>query len=224
METYKVVFKIYLKHDFYIDGRCRGVSLSLSPASLRLLNRRDILFRQLGVGEWGLISADNFPLVASDELPFLLDLQYPAFLFYTEPTGIFGNELKGQSSLPFILTGADTRSITANEISLSFHARKVYWEYLFIPREKGKFRSLEIKSTDNTIIFKEMIFHTDTDSSYYSCCSEAPVALRESYRIRLSLIENYFFGTKVVLKELPFPVAGQILTDSTDRIRQVIYI
>lgn len=224
METYKVVFKIYLRHDFYIDGRCRGVRLSLSPASSRLLTQRGILFRQLGVGEWGLISADNFPLAASDELTFLLALQDPAFLFYTEPAGIFGNELKGQSSLPFILTGADIGSITADEISLSFHARKVYWEYLFIPRKKGGLRLLEIKSTDKTFIFKEMIFHTDTDRNYYSCCSEAPVALRESYCIRLSLTENYSFGTKVVLRELPFPVAGQIPTDTTDRIQQIIYI
>lgn len=222
MDTFKIIFRISLMHDFYKDRKCRGIDMNLTDETRQLFNRRGILFRAIGIGEWALISVNDPSPDISDELSLVLKVRDSDFFYYTESSDVLKNISRGKIVIPFQFAGTDN-------MVLYFQARKVYWVYKFISRRKNEERKLEIKSTDKNFTFKKVEF-IEKENSYY-CCSETKIRLKESYDFRLSLTENISLGgdlhtteTKVLISGMPFPKPGRIYTDDIHCIQEIIYI
>lgn len=222
METFKIIFRISLMHDFYKDGKCRAIDVNLTDETRQLFMRRGIHFRPMGTGEWALISLNDWSFDTSDELSLVLEVRDPDFFYYTESSDILKNISRGKIVLPFQVTGTDN-------MVLSFQAREVYLGYKFISRTKKEERELQIKSTKTYFTFKKVQFIEKENSYYY--CSETKIKLKESYDFSLSLTENISLGgdlhtteTKVLISGMPFPKPGRIYTDDIDCIQEIVYI
>jgi hypothetical protein len=90
MADFRVLLRIDLEHEFFADGRCRGLGLAPDAATARLLARPDLMLR---CDAHGLaVAADAgaakaLAMLADDgaALVFSAQIEAPAFLYASEP-------------------------------------------------------------------------------------------------------------------------------------------
>lgn len=164
MESYRKLYQITVKHEYFGEKPCPSLKLCLSHEGEALAYRRGLLFRQTGVGSWMLLFSEE-PNTGNDVLYLELSVADPQFTLYTDWPGFKPSdryELQLTTSEGLIdATSAirhtdkirrigsgfcgialqlreqlikATQSGKPKEAVLQFHAPKKQWEYLFIPQ------------------------------------------------------------------------------------------
>jgi hypothetical protein len=101
MAEFRVLLRIDLEHEFFADGRCRGLGLAPDAATARLLARPDLMLRRDAHGltvaaDAGALRA--LAMLADDgaALVFAARIETPAFLYASEPfVAVTGRLLDG---------------------------------------------------------------------------------------------------------------------------------
>lgn len=162
MESYRILYRIRVRHGYFDNGPCPALQCRLTPQGETLARRRGLLFRQTAPGEWTLLFRDR---PAEDDLLTLdLSVTDPAFTLYTawdgfRPQAAYGLELpaagetveaaaairpsdrkraigSGFCTLSVRLTAEMTEAAEAGQpmlAELHFREAAARWEYLFIP-------------------------------------------------------------------------------------------
>lgn len=164
MESFRKLYQIIVRHDYFEDGLCPSLNLMPSMESRTMMTRRNILFRQMDIGCWSLFSMAE-PDTDNDVLYMELYVSDPAFVIYTDwpdfkPSGRYELQLptaadlhdaasairltdrkrsigEGFCSVGLHLNRKMTDAAFAGnpeEVVLQFHAPEKQWEYLFIPQ------------------------------------------------------------------------------------------
>lgn len=164
MESYRKLYQITVKHEYFDEKPCPSLKLSLFRESKDLAQRRGLLFRETGTGSWALLFHEA-PDTDKDVLHLELSVADPRFTLYTDWYGFKPSERyelqlpasEGLIDAASILQHTDKkRSIGSGfcgialrlneklveaallgnpeEAVLQFHAPKKQWEYLFIPQ------------------------------------------------------------------------------------------
>lgn len=89
MGKYRVIYCLQLTHTYYKDQLCRGIDISVNPASVELIRRRGLIFKKTNVNEWCLIGDENIGIenLESDVFLFDMHLQDANFLNFTKWDG-----------------------------------------------------------------------------------------------------------------------------------------
>lgn len=164
MESYRRLYQITVKHEYFGEKPCPSLKLCLSRESEALMYRRGMLFRETGIGCWTLFFNEK-PDTDKDVLHLELSVADPNFALYTDWPGFKPSE-RYELQLPAseglidatsaILHTDKKRCIgsgfcgialrlneklveaaklgKAEEAVLQFHGLKKHWEYLFIPQ------------------------------------------------------------------------------------------
>lgn len=164
MESYRKLYQITVRHEYFGEKPCPSVRLSLSRESEALMNRRGMLFRETGTGSWTLLF-NEAPDTDKDVLHLELSVADPKFTLYTDWLGFKPSD-RYELQLPAsedvidatsaILHTNMKRSIGSGfcgialrlneklveaaqsgnpeETVLQFHAPKKPWEYLIFPQ------------------------------------------------------------------------------------------
>lgn len=180
MESYRKLYQITVKHEYFGDRPCPSLKLSLSHEGEALAYRRGLLFRQTGIGSWMLLFSEE-PDTKNDVLRMELSVADPMFALYTNWPGFKPSD-RYELRLPVSgeLTDATSaiqhtdkkrgigsgfcsialqlneqlvqaaRSGKPEEAVLQFHAPKKRWEYLFIPQGDEEFDGKQLRLEDAT--------------------------------------------------------------------------
>lgn len=191
MESYRRLYQITVKHGYFGEKPCPSLKLSLSRESEALMNRRGMLFREMGIGSWTLLF-NEAPDTDKDVLHLELSVADPKFTLFTDwlgfkPSDRYELQLPASEGLidatSAILHTDKKRSIgsgfcgialrlneklvetalsgKAEEAVLQFHTPQKHWEYLFIPQ-----RDEEI---DGKLLFLEDATGNVKFSPFTSC-------------------------------------------------------
>ncbi len=80
------LFKIRFLHDYFLDGRCRTLSLVPSSQSLSLMQRRGLIFRQNSPSEWSVLCEKSCTGFSEPEDELLFEVRFldSSFCYYTQ--------------------------------------------------------------------------------------------------------------------------------------------
>lgn len=214
---YAIIYRISLKHDYFQeDGFCRGVELIPASDTLALLKRRGVLFRKENVSMWVLIAMGEKPFTDEDKLYFTLKIKDPAFTCFTKEEEEYTELLRGN---PMIVSISDQ----VLEKTLFFHAKELYWEYIFISGREGKL-SLFLEDVSKNIDFDLTEKNVFMDHKAYRFLSRQKVKLQEYYSYNLNLSEATSYGNKLLMRNIAYPCPGRILCTDPERIQTIVYI
>lgn len=164
MESYRKLYQITVRHEYFGEKPCPSLKLSLSRESEALMYRRGMLFRETGIGSWTLLF-NEAPDTDKDVLHLELSVADPKFTLFTDwlgfkPSDRYELQLPASEGLigatSVLLHTDKKRSIgsgfcgitlrlnerlvqaaqsgEAEKAVLQFHAPQKHWEYLFIPQ------------------------------------------------------------------------------------------
>ena len=163
MESYRILYRIRIGHDYFDGKPCPALQCRLTPRGEALAYRRGLLFRQTAPGEWTLLFRQE-PDTKNDVLSLDLFVADPKFTLYTawdgfQPSAAYSLELpaaeetveaatairttgnkraigSGFCTLHLRLTDELVKAAGAGrpmQAVLHFKEAAVQWEYLFIP-------------------------------------------------------------------------------------------
>lgn len=223
METYSIIYKISITHDYYRDSRCKSLHLELTGDTVSILRKQRIFFCQVGEGEWILLASDSC-VMPTEKLSFIIRMSNPEFMYITEDCDVL-TELKRKFmyTLTVDLKNLDFVNREKNVKIVQFQARRVFWEYLFIPRSEREYNSLEVQCQGGELVFDKVTQYVFRGIHCYRCLSKVPVTLSESYNFRLHLVDVTDYGNRYLIKNLSFPVPGQMLGEQMDNMMQLMY-
>lgn len=252
MTQVKELWKLKLMHDYFMSGKCAYGKMVLSPKSELLLNRRQSSLIQIGVGEWVLISFNDGNFDDSDILEIDYTIEDRGFLYNTQwnwdasgncpqiETGIDSdvridmNTLSGKKvnckpnvifQLALSLHKENNARMAVTE--LYFTAKKVYWEYWFVPRDKNVNRKLELEIVNNEecrfIQYENM--NNPLRVPLIAFRTSVPLKLKEGEQERVSLYEVLPSGIRRnLMRSLQLPIPGQIPYKKEDTVVSILYI
>lgn len=180
MESYRKLYQITVKHEYFGDEPCPSLKLGLSHESEMLIYRRVMLFRETGTGSWSLFFNEE-PNTKNDVLHLELSVADPMFALYTDWPGFKPSDhyelrlpvSRGLTDATSAIQHTDkkrgigsgfcsivlqlneqlvqtARSGKPEEAVLQFHAPKKRWEYLFIPQGDEEFDGKQLCLEDAT--------------------------------------------------------------------------
>lgn len=163
MESYRILYRIRIGHDYFDGKPCPALQCRLTPKGEALAHRRGLLFHQTAPGEWTLLFRQE-PDTKNDVLLLDLSVAEPKFTLYTawdgfQPSAAYSLELpaaeetveaatairptgnrrtigSGFCTLHLRLTDELVKAAEAGQpmqAVLHFKEAAVQWEYLFIP-------------------------------------------------------------------------------------------
>ncbi|MDN0070804.1 hypothetical protein QVN97_02110 [Bacteroides caecigallinarum] len=163
MESYRILYRIRIGHDYFDGKPCPALQCRLTPQGEALAHRRGLLFRQTAPGEWTLLFRQE-PDTKNDVLPLDLFVADPKFTLYTawdgfQPSAAYSLELpmaeetveaatairptgkkraigSGFCTLSLRLTPRMVEAADSGQpmqTVLHFNVAAAQWEYLFIP-------------------------------------------------------------------------------------------
>ena len=112
--------------------------------------------------------------------------------------------------------------------TLVFHNPIKYWEYLFVPRSKTGDKKIKVEETKGLVNF-EMVtqMHLDIfDSLVYRAISTTLIPLKECYDYQISLkevVREEPLMVRTLIRDLPLPRMGQIMSGNNNVIQQISY-
>lgn len=220
----KEIYRVNIFHDYFKGGRW-NMSMVPTPETLGLLARRNVLFKQYGVGKWGLIAEKEYPFREDDSLFFILKPLDAFYSYYTDFTRENKEYIEG---IPFQLSGSLYSSHTgkASEMNLFFYSKTLYWEYMIGISKPGFSTSntLHLEDRSGKITFgrgEEVEF---LGKSCFRFVSNEKIKLKETYDSSLFLYEDKGFGRRLLMRNLNPPVPGKFISSQTDCIQQCIYM
>lgn len=180
MGSYRKLYQITVKHEYFGEKPCPSLKLTLSRESEAMMYRRGMLFRETGTGCWTLLF-NEAPDTDKDVLHLELSIADPNFALYTDLSGFKPSE-RYELQLPTseglidatsaLLHTDKKRSIGSGfcgmalrlneklveaaqsgkpeEAVLQFHASKKQWEYLFIPQGDEEIDGKQLQLEDAT--------------------------------------------------------------------------
>lgn len=103
MESYRILYRIHIEHDYFDGKPCPALQCRLMPQGEALAHRRGLLFRQTASGEWTLLFRQE-PDTKNDELLLDLFMADPKFTLYTawegfQPSATYSLELPGKKEI-----------------------------------------------------------------------------------------------------------------------------
>lgn len=253
METYRILYRIKVAHDYFNTGPCNAITLRLTPQGEALARRRGLLFRQTAANEWTLLSCAD---PAEDEMLTLdLCMTDAHFPLYTEwdgfqPSAAYTLELPKQEADIEVATtislsgkkraigsGICTISLrlTADmaeaakegkpmQATIHFRAPSMQWEYLFIPRGEETATALRLEDTTGTVEFSEIEPFAAYGRSCHRTVSKASVPMRQAYGCKLRLVaQDKGKPPRTLLPHVPVPEPGRFYDAEQGNLRQVCY-
>lgn len=209
LERFGVLVQWRIRHEYYRDGVCRGVELKPDEPTKGLLKRRDVRLKRLGVNVWGLVGPEDVSWDEEDEVGMEVKVKDAYWRYYTE------GELPGRLVW---------RPGEAVEKEVVCRAKRLRWEYVVLMREWRDDCVLELKETEERLVFgKEGETGMNGMRGVRFVSAEA-VRLEEKYDYRLRLSERKPLGNKILAKELPFPLPGRFPECGEGYIRSVVVI
>lgn len=180
MESYRKLYQIIVKHEYFGDEPCPSLKLCLSHEGEALAYRRGLLFRQTGIGSWMLLFSEE-PDTKNDVLRMELSVVDPMFVLCTDwpgfkPSDRYELRLPASEELTDAISAIQhtdkkrnigcgfcsiaiqlnerlvqaARSGKPEEAVLQFHAPEKQWEYLFIPQGDEEFDGKQLRLEDAT--------------------------------------------------------------------------
>lgn len=252
MTQVKELWRLKLMHDYFTSGRCSYGKPVLSSKSELLLNRRQCRLLQVGAGEWELFSFNegNFDDADTLEVDFVIDNK--DFLYNTQWTWkadgtcpqieigidtdvkidmatLSGKTVNCRQNVFFQLV-VSLRKVNDERMTvaeLDFTAKRLYWEYWFIPRDGNVGRKLELEiingegcrfiryeNMDNPLQMPLMAFRTSV-----------PLKLKEAGQEKMNLYEILPSEIrKPLMRGIHVPVPGQIPFKKEDTAIAILYI
>jgi|GEM_PF-1802756 len=162
------LFKIRVLHDYFLDGYCRALSFTPTSASMLLMRRRGLLFRQNSLSEWSVLCETGLTGFSEpeDELVFEVRFLDRNFAYYTKMEAY---DVESDYTLSAFCGGVDVmdslkkeagkkrdgiffschvlltdvllemaKAGDENMVELLFQSKSYYWEYFFLLGENGK--------------------------------------------------------------------------------------
>lgn len=252
MTQVKELWKLKLIHDYFMSRQCSYGKSVLSSRSELLLNRRQCRLLQVGVGEWELFSFNEGNFDDSDVLEMDFIINDREFLYNTQwtwkadgtcpqieigidtdvridMTSLSGKIANCKQNVLFqliiSLQKVNHERMTVTE--LDFTAKRLYWEYWFIPRDGNVNRKLELEiisdeeccfipceNMDNPLQIPLIAFRTSV-----------PLKLKEAGKEKINLYELLPSGIRrPLMRGLHAPVPGQIPFKKEDTAIAILYI
>lgn len=253
METYRILYRIKVAHDYFNTGPCGALVCRLTPQGEVLAKRRSLLFRQMAADEWMLLS--HVDPAEDDVLTLDLCMTDAHFPLYTEwngfhPSTAYTLELSRQEAdieaattiLPSgkkwaIGSGICTISLrlTADmaeaakegkpmQATIHFRAPSMQWEYLFIPRSEEPDTALRLEDTTGTVEFSDFKECEIYGRKAQRTVSKSPVPMRQAYGCKLRLVaQDKRKPQRTLLPYVPVPELGRFYDAEQGYLRQVYY-
>lgn len=212
MSEINVLIKWKVVHGYYSGGACRGIELSPTLQTCKLLKRRGVLFRQLSGNEWGILGTQETEWDEGDAIVLERNIIDDVFLYVTENSSDFQQITVEMSSVE-----------PGEERTLNFEVKKLKWEYIFIPREGLAERQIELLESSGRLHFSAMEEAIEVGKQAWRTVTEEKVALQEKYDYQLRLMEHKVLGNRVLNKNVIYPRPGQFIYAAEECIRQVVY-
>lgn len=254
MDEYRILYTLNFEHSYISSSICKAIDVQVNQASLLLMKRRGLLFRQTKANEWSLFckKTDLGKFSESDIILLNLYISDPAFLLYTQWDGfnltkMYGlalpaKERETNATILIKETGkkqgigygfclaelhlSELVSSTGEDI-LQFKAKAANWEFLFISRSNQlpDEKNLKIKEDTNKLIFGDFDCFDFLGTKALRVKSTAQTPMCECYGYILKLIEEKSGGATItILSELPYPMPGVYQSNEMDTLRQICYI
>lgn len=86
MESYRILYRLRVQHDYFEGRPCTAIGCRLTPQGIELARQRNLLFRQTAADEWAVLYDCNGAKFNRDDeiLSLELYLADPDFTLYTE--------------------------------------------------------------------------------------------------------------------------------------------
>ena len=180
MGSYRKLYQIIVKHEYFGDGSCPSLKLCLSRESEALMYRRGMLLRETSTGSWMLLFSEE-PDTKNDVLHLELSVADPMFALYTDwpgfkPSDRYELRLPASGELTDAISAIQhtdkkrnigsgfcsialqldeplaqaARSGKPEEAVLQFHTPEKQWEYLFISQGDEEFDGKQLRLEDAT--------------------------------------------------------------------------
>lgn len=256
MDSYRTLYRIKVEHDYFDGKPCTALQCHLTPQGEALARRRGLLFRQTAENEWTVLfnrepdtGLDTLILALS-----IADTSFPLYTAWDDfrPSADYELELPQKTetleAVTAIHASGRKRTIgsgfctlhlrmtdemlqvanagTPMQTVLHFHAPKMRWEYLFIPRNSeklsaSKIRLEEVAGKIEFTAFKECEAYGR--KAWYSR-SKGEIPMRLSYTCRLRVTAQEEGKPKrVLLPQVPPPETGTYMDTPKGILRQVCY-
>lgn len=252
MTQLKELWKLKLTHDYFTSGKCAYGKMVLSPKSELLLNRRQSRLIQIGVGEWVLLSFNDGNFDDSDILEIDYTIEDRLFLYNTQwnweangicpliEIGIDADVSIDMTTLPDKTVNCRQNTFFQLAVSLQklnrertiiaelhFTAKKLYWEYWLVPRDKNVKRDLELEIISNEDCHFIRLENMDNPLQIplIAFRTSVPLKLKDRESEKINLYEILPSGIKrPLMRNLRIPMPGQIPYKKDDTAIAVVYI
>lgn len=238
MENYRRLYCLQLEHEYYPDGKCSCIDVRINPSSKELLRRRGLIFKKTKENEWCLFgNKEGAECVGTDTLFFDFYMLDSSFVYYTDfknlkPTESY--ELKLPNDNREFVTAVEKKSLAPRINSIfcvatlkldemlyketlvtnlfKFHSTKVYWEYVFIPRDSLSYNGLsydgpvlELKEKLDRIFFDQSKVADMWGRRVWLVRSRSAIPMVSCYDYELALYVN---ENSKLIDNIPYPVPG----------------
>lgn len=220
----KRIYEVNIFHD-YFKAKFWNTELTPTPETVVLLSRRNVLFKQFGIGKWGLISENEHPFRADDNLFFTLKPLDPFYSYYTDLTP---ENKKYMEGIPFQLLGSQYSSPIgkASEMNLFFYSKTLYWEYIIGMSKVDSYTPYTLYMEDRVrkITFGRCEKIEFLGKPCFRFVSNEKIKLKQTYDSSLFLYEDKGLGRRILMRNLSAPVPGKFISGQRDCIQHYIYI
>lgn len=252
MTQVKELWKLKLMHDYFMSGQCSYGKSVLSSRSGFLLNRRQCRLLQVGVGEWELFSFDEGNFDDSDILEMDFIINDKEFLYNTQwawnadgicpqieigidadvkidMTTLSGKIANCKQNVLFqlIISLQKVNNERMSVAELDFTAKRLYWEYWFIPRDGNINRKLELEivSDEECSFIQYENMDNPLRTPLIAFRTSIPLKLKEVGQEKINLYELFPSGIRrLLMRGLHVPVPGQIPLKKEDTAIAILYI
>lgn len=208
-ERFEVLARWKVRHEYYREGICRCVELRPDRGIKCLLKRRGVRLKRLKVNEWALVGTREVSWDEGDEVVMEVKVNDPFWKYYTE------------GGLPDCLVW---RPGEAGERELVCRAKRMRWEYVLLRKGEHEAGEFELKEAEGRLNFEiegEVLMN---GLKGIRMVSTQAVELRECYDYRLRLSERRMLGSKLIIKEMAFPVPGRFPECGENCVRAVVVV
>ncbi len=249
MADYHVIWSLLVVHNYYEGGVCDDFRVGVSATTENLLKRRGLIWKTIAPDRWALLASDQDLLHPDDVFEFDLLVRNTLFPYITDCQGLtpghavllsctgteppFMPPFTGypqQQTRPGILlrillsAGELSRSGSGLVTKLIFQPPAYYWEYIFIFRNTGTEKTLELHDKEHLLTFDKGIRleYLGHPAQCFRSVENPPFTKQPKSKIRLS--EVLPGGKRELYAQLPSPVPGEFIDASPGVIRRIVYI
>ena len=207
MDKYVVIANIKVIHEFFEDGICPMLDISMNSGTKELLYRRQILLKRTGISLWVLLCSQEAQFANGDKVSLDFIYDDPRFIIYTAGKYEMMEDDKQKPDFNVVYSvDIELSTSLPKDIDVYFKANEAYWKYILIPRsgvENSK--RLELTETTGMLKFREAENDKTMKQEARTFISQKPVPMRNHYPYNIKLNEMTDHGPKILKRKVESP-------------------